>query len=157
MFLNQRSSLFDIWGNVFLLSDLAPLNRGVAPSNCFCFANKLESFCEGTLQFVAIAIVHKELNGWLFVVLVCACTVYVSVCVTELRRERISRNLSSAMLMLAWRQTRRLTEELIIIIILEKWSKVSFYSRPTKARLFITLGRCLVASLVCLLWALKLI
>lgn len=51
----------------------------------------------------------------------------VNVCVTEPCRQRISRNLSSAVLMLAGRQTWGLTEEPIIII-LEKWSKVSFYS-----------------------------
>lgn len=47
--------------------------------------------------------------------------------------QRISRNLSSAMLMLAPRQTWRLTEEPIIVI-LEKWSNVSLFLQSSQPR-----------------------
>jgi len=59
--------------------------------------------------------------------------------------QRISRNLSSAILMPAWRQTWRLIEETIIVVF--EWSRIL----PTKASLFITQARCLVACLARLL------
>lgn len=64
----------------------------------------------------------------------------VNVYVIKLCRQRLSRNLSSAMLMLAWRQTWGLTEEPITII-LEKWSKVSFYSPPNQGEVVYHFGK----------------
>lgn len=94
---------------------------------------------ESTPQIVFVLLINgrfftKALRQLLPLLCVCVCVsswvcAPVKVCVIELCRQRISRNLSSAMLKLARRQTWRLTKELIIII-LEKWSKVSFYSPP---------------------------
>lgn len=70
----------------------------------------------------------------------------------------MTENLSLSMLILAGKQTRGLRKESMIII-LEKWSKVFFffYSSSDHSDVVIMLGRCLVASLVSLLRALKLI
>lgn len=41
---SEKFSVFELWGNIFRLSDVAPVNRGVSPSNWFCSSNKLEIF-----------------------------------------------------------------------------------------------------------------
>lgn len=41
---SEKFSVFELWGNIFRLSDVAPVNQGVSPSNWFCSSNKLEIF-----------------------------------------------------------------------------------------------------------------
>lgn len=131
--------LFLMFREIFSASQMSP--QWTEESDWFCYANKWE-----ILRRYWCSCYHCRLcvcqyaSVFVFVLYVCvhACPP-VNVCVIELCHERISRSLSSPMLMLAWRQTWGLTEEPITII-LEKWSKVSFSSPPNQGEVVYHFG-----------------
>lgn len=140
-----RMSMACIWkvlfGEIFPASQTSPRRTKESTSKIgFALING-RYFATALMQLLLCECVKAVCDFYFFYYAsVCMGCVPVNACVTELFRQRISRNLSSAMLMLAGRQTWGLTEEPIIII-LEKWSKVSFYSPPDEGEVVYHFGK----------------
>ena len=135
---------FELWGNIFCLSDVAPVNRGVSPSNWFCSSNKLE-----ILQ-------RRWCSWWVLESLYCK-RVCVCVCVRD--RAPSSENQQKEKkkpvinhVNAGWQANTRINGGTYNNNAwkMEQSLSLSFFFfstvLPTKPRLFITLGRCLVAS-----------
>lgn len=142
--------LYLAFGEIFSASQMS-LQRTEESTPKIGFALMNGRFCNGTNTVLALWVYESI---FFFTIRVCAC---VCACECLCDRALSSENQQKPVIShvnAGWKANMRINWGTYHN---NTWKMEQSFFLQSKARLFITLGRCLVASLVCLLWALKLI
>lgn len=145
----RESEKFFIWRLGKYFRCCSKEQRSQPPKIGFALMNG--RFCHGTAAVLAVWVYESSILGFFFLCArVCACE---CLCDRALSSENQQKPVISRV-NAGWKANMRINWGTYHN---NTWKMEQSVFLQSKARLFITLGRCLVASLVCLLWALKLI